>query len=353
MKSKLLVIEDNLEMRENIAEILELASYEVVTAENGKIGVKLAIAEIPDLIICDVMMPVMDGYETLYMLNQHDATKNVPFIFLTAKAEKSDLRKGMNEGADDYLTKPFEEMDLLKAVELRLQKSRELRQNFAPNASGISQLTSIAENFGCLKSISEGHKTTSYKRKDVLFREGDFANAVFLVESGKIKTFKMNEDGKELITGLFKEGDVIGYHAVINNTDYIESAATLEDAVVCRIPKEDFHSMLVNHKEVSHAFIKLLAGNVAEKEAELLHLAYDSVRKRVADGLLLLKKKYQVNQEDDFAMAISRDDLSSIVGTATESVIRVLKEFKEDGHIQVEGSKITILQAKELEELRY
>ena len=122
MSNKILVIEDNTEVRENIQEILELSNYEVVTAENGKRGVEKAKTEKPDLIICDIMMPELDGYGVLYMLGKTPETNGIPFIFLTAKTEKSDFRKGMNLGADDYLTKPFEEMDLLNTIERRLNK---------------------------------------------------------------------------------------------------------------------------------------------------------------------------------------------------------------------------------------
>mgnify|MGYP000663310654 CR=1 FL=1 len=98
---KILLIEDNMEMRENTAEILGLANYQVVTAENGKEGVRLAQAEKPDLIICDIMMPELDGYGVLHMLSKTPELASIPFIFLTAKAEKSDHRKGMTMGADD------------------------------------------------------------------------------------------------------------------------------------------------------------------------------------------------------------------------------------------------------------
>ena len=123
MKNKILLIEDNPDMRENTAEILELSGYEVTTAENGKIGVDLAQRTKPDLIICDVMMPVLDGYGVLYLLSKDNETAGIPFIFLTAKAERSDFRKGMEMGADDYVTKPFDDVELLNAVESRLRKS--------------------------------------------------------------------------------------------------------------------------------------------------------------------------------------------------------------------------------------
>src|SRR6188472_3023247 len=121
MKS-ILVIEDNKDIRENTAEILDMAGYKTFTAENGKKGVEVALSEKPDIIICDIMMPELDGYGVLHLLKKNSATREIPFIFLTAKTERSDLRKGMEMGADDFITKPFEEIELLNAVETRLKK---------------------------------------------------------------------------------------------------------------------------------------------------------------------------------------------------------------------------------------
>ena len=119
---KILLIEDNDHIRENTAEILELANYKVTTAANGKIGVVMALEQLPDLIICDIMMPVLDGYGVLHAVQKNDAIKNTPFIFLTAKTERSDFRRGMESGADDYITKPFDGTELLNAVDSRLKK---------------------------------------------------------------------------------------------------------------------------------------------------------------------------------------------------------------------------------------
>jgi CheY-like chemotaxis protein len=107
---KILLIEDNTDVRENTAEILSLAQYNVITAKNGKEGVELAQKEKPDLIICDIMMPVLDGHGVLHLLSKNDETSGIPFIFLTAKAERSDFMKGMELGADYYLTKQFDDL---------------------------------------------------------------------------------------------------------------------------------------------------------------------------------------------------------------------------------------------------
>lgn len=134
---KILLIEDNREMRENTSEILELAGYKVLTAENGKIGVELAQKNLPDLIVCDIMMPVLDGYGVLHLLSKNEDTANIPFIFLSAKAERSDFRKGMEMGADDYVTKPFDDIELLNAIESRLKKIRTSTSRIRKNSGWI------------------------------------------------------------------------------------------------------------------------------------------------------------------------------------------------------------------------
>ena len=120
--TKILVIEDEESVRENILDLLEAESFEILAAANGKIGIDLAVSEVPDLILCDLMMPNIDGYEVLKKLNLQAATATIPFVFLTARTAKSDVRKGMNLGADDYLTKPFTRSELLNTVISRLEK---------------------------------------------------------------------------------------------------------------------------------------------------------------------------------------------------------------------------------------
>src|ERR1700712_1967967 len=127
----ILIIEDNAEVRENTAEIIELANYKVITADNGKTGVELALKEKPDLVICDIMMPVLDGYGVYHLMSKHKETATIPFIFLTAKSEKADFRKGMEMGADDYIMKPFDGIELLNAIEIRLKKNKLLKQQYS------------------------------------------------------------------------------------------------------------------------------------------------------------------------------------------------------------------------------
>ena len=141
---RILVIEDEPEMRRNIVTLLRFHEYEPIEAENGRQGVELARREKPDLILCDVMMPELDGYGVLQALQQDAVLALVPFIFLTAKGDKDDLRSGMNLGADDYLTKPVDNADLVRAIETRLRRSQQqARREFKPDFSSTEPLLKL------------------------------------------------------------------------------------------------------------------------------------------------------------------------------------------------------------------
>jgi len=141
---KILVIEDEPEMRRNITTLLRYYDYEPVSAENGRVAVEMARREKPDLILCDVMMPELDGYGVLQALQSDSSLARIPFIFLTAKGEKDDLRSGMNLGADDYLTKPVVNADLVRAIESRLRRSeQQMKREFKPDFSSAAPLLQL------------------------------------------------------------------------------------------------------------------------------------------------------------------------------------------------------------------
>jgi CRP-like cAMP-binding protein/ActR/RegA family two-component response regulator len=349
---KILLIEDNKDVRENTAEILELAQYNVVTAKNGKEGVELAQKEKPDLIICDIMMPVLDGHGALYLLSKNEETASIPFIFLTAKAERSDFRKGMEMGADDYLTKPFDDVELLNAIESRLKKNEILKKEFAKSIEGINDFISQAKGIESLKQLSEQREARIYKKKDDIYKEGNYPKGIYFISKGKVKTYQANEFGKELITELHKEGDFFGYLSLLKDEKYTGSATTFEDSEIYMIPKEDFFSLIYKNAEVSRKFIEILSNNLFENEKQLVKLAYNSVRKRVAEALVKLSDKYKKDGERKFSMNVSREDLANMVGTATETVIRTLSDFKEDKLVEVSGSTIAILNYDKLANMK-
>ena len=348
---KILVIEDNSEVRENIVEILELSNYDVLSAENGKTGVGLALREKPDLILCDVMMPELDGFGVLRILGKNPESLDIPFIFLTAKAEQSDFRKGMGLGADDYITKPFDDVELLDAIEMRLKKSAKIRDSFERSGEGLSSFFDQARAVEELRKLSENREVRSLPKRSLVFEEGKRADWLFFIETGKIKCYKTNEYGKELITHIYNEGEFFGFLPLLREQPYEESAMVLEDTVLHLVPKKDFNLLLYNNRGFSIQFIKMLANQVSEVEENLIKLAYDSVRQKVAKSLSSLFTKYVEN--GIARISILREDLASLSGTAKETVIRTLTDFKDEELIRIEGNEIIIDDVGKLENLKY
>jgi CRP-like cAMP-binding protein/FixJ family two-component response regulator len=341
----ILLIEDNDAIRENTAEILELTGYTVYTAQNGKIGVEKALETKPDLVICDIMMPILDGYGVLHIFNKNPQLSGVPFIFLTAKTERNDFRKGMELGADDYLTKPFDESELLTAIESRLNRFANLKPAYDLQQDGLDQFLTDARQVGNLHSLSADRKVHVVRKKQYVYSEGDQPTRLYFLKSGKVKTVRSNADGKEFITGLYNAGDFFGYMALLDKSEYADSAVTLDDSELVYIPEADFRQLLLGSPAVSGQFIRLLSGRVAERETQLLGMAYSSLRRRVADTLLRLHD----GQADTVIIQLSRDDLAAMIGTATESLIRTLSEFKQDGLIeQTPLGGIRVVQAEKL-----
>jgi DNA-binding response OmpR family regulator len=350
MSYNILVIEDNAEMAENISAILQLAKYDVTCAANGKIGVDLAQQRPPDLILCDIMMPELDGYGVLHILGKDPETANIPFIFLTAKTDKSDFRTGMSLGADDYITKPFDGVDLLKVIELRLRKSELLKASFGNNSADVSAFFSKTRELKDFQKLSENRPVRTFKKKDLIFMEGQTPNDVYFIEKGQVKTYKINYDGKELITGIQREGEFLGFVPLLEDKVYNENAEVMEDARITIIPKSDFITLVYSSKDVARKFIGLLSKNLEEMENRLLDIAYQSVRQRVAGALLKISDQFS-DKAGDGMITVSRRDISTIVGTATESLNRTIADFKDEGLIAIAGDGLRIINRTKLERL--
>ena len=350
---KILVIEDNEEVRENIAEILELSEFEVIQAADGKEGVVKALRQSPDLIICDIMMPELDGYGVLHLLSKHKETYGIPFIFLTAKSEKGDFRKGMELGADDYITKPFDGTDLLNAVEIRLKKTDSLRKSFAEGQNEVAAFIANAKKTEQIQLISDEREVYDFRKKHVIYAEGQKPKAVYYVMNGKVKVFKVSKDGKELIIGIYSEGDFFGYAQLLEQSNYSENAQVLEDAQIMQIPKEDFITLVTNDTQIARQFIKIITRNILEKEDNLVNLAYNSLRRKVAYGLIQVLDKYKKEGNQKEILELSRENLAQAVGVATESLIRTLADFKSEKLIEIQPGKIVILNEQKLRDLPY
>ena len=342
----ILLIEDHQIIRENTAQLLELAGYTVRTAENGELGVQLALTTRPDLVICDIMMPVLDGYGVLQIFNQHPQLTGVPFIFLTAKTEQADRRRGMALGADDYLSKPFEKADLLSAVSGRLSRFQQLKPEPILSGERLHQFLDEVQQAGDLASLSLDRKPHLIRKKQDIYLEGDESTRLYFVQSGRVKTVKTTDGGKELIVGLHGPGEFFGYLPLLQHTPHGDSAIAVDEAELLYIPKEDFTELLLRNPEVSQQFVRLLAGQVSGQAELLLSLAYNSMRRRVADMLVQLYE--QAGGQPDAAIQLTRDDMAALVGTAPESLSRTLNEFKQDGLIELTPHAIRVLEPEKL-----
>ncbi|WP_394749376.1 response regulator [Spongiimicrobium salis] len=346
---KILLIEDDTVLRENTAELLELNNYELLTASNGKIGIAQAKEHLPDIVICDIMMPVLDGYTVLETLSTNELTKHIPFIFLSAKTEHKEIRKGMNLGADDYLTKPFEEEDLVSAIESRLAKAEILAQGQDKEGETQAQDSVQMHTLHELKNFFDDNgKTYRFKKGEVIYAEGTHSNRIYLIIKGVVKCHKMDADGKELITSLHRADDFLGFSSFMGNNPHQENASAVEEVELAGISKIELKEILAKHQDISIELLELLTENISEIKAQLLQMAYSSVRKKTAQTLLQFAEILNRRTEDP--IKISRSDLASVAGIATESLIRTLSDFKKEGLIAVEGRNIRIVA---LEALRY
>ena len=347
MKSKILIIEDNTDVRENLSEILSLSGYETITAANGKEGVHAALNKSPDLILCDIMMPELDGYGVLRILSKNPTSATVPFIFLTAKTEMGDMRRGMTLGADDYITKPFDDVELLDTIEMRLHKKKTAPQsetsifNFL---SGEQIMAMMPESF------YEGESRIIHK-KDLLYSEGQTCRNVFLVKTGRAIGTKVDDYSKEVITRIYQNPGIIGLSSALTGQRYQETVKAFEDLEVIPVKKDDFIQFVLQDKSVTYYFLNSIAKDQIKADEKLLLQAYSPVRVKLAAVLIDLYRCYESNGKA--VIPIPREDLAAMAGTAKETIIRSLSEFKEEGLVSITGTDITIDNIRNLVDLRY
>lgn len=344
---RLLLIEDDIVLRENTAEILELSGYEVKTSTNGNKGVEAAKEYLPDLIICDIMMPELDGYGVLSTLSQNEKTNSIPFIFLSAKTEHRDIRKGMELGADDYLTKPYEELELIGAIESRLAKVAILRENASNNSSLKYDSRDKISDIHQLKNFIDDNGTEeSYSPGELIFAEGTTSNTVYLIVSGVVKTHKLDRMGKELITGVYKADDYFGFTSFARSTKHQESATALEETKLVTISTDELNKLLLENQDLALELMQQLSESLDEAKEQLLEMAYASVRKKTAHTILKFAEK--LDRDAHGNIHILRSDLASVAGMATETLIRTLSALKKEGLIEIEGRNIRILNLEKL-----
>ncbi len=201
-----------------------------------------------------------------------------------------------------------------------------------------------------LEVLSSHKSCITYKKGQNLFYEGTRPMGVFCINYGKVKVYKMGSNGKEQILFIAKPGDFLGYRSLLSEEFYGASATVLEQAAICFVPKSDFLKILNSNPSFFQKLMKAVCHELGVMEEKLAQLAQKSVRERLAATIIMLKETYGMEGDGSelIDIALSREDLANIVGTATETVIRLLSEFKSDGLIALEGKKIKVIDSQRL-----
>ena len=199
-----------------------------------------------------------------------------------------------------------------------------------------------------LEDLNFSKSCNYYKKGQIIFFEGNYPDGLYCIREGKIKVFKTGREGKEQIIRLANSGDLLGYRALIAGEKYSASTSTLEDSYICFVRKDAVFELFKKNSSFSLSLIKLMSKDLEEIENRMVNLAQKPVRERLAETLLILKETYGYDNNSFLNISLSREDLANIVGTATETVIRLLADFKEDNLISTQGKKIKILNLKKL-----
>jgi CRP-like cAMP-binding protein len=189
-----------------------------------------------------------------------------------------------------------------------------------------------------------------YNKGEVIFREGAVASGIFFIKKGKVKKYQVDRTGKEQIIYIANTGELIGYHAILAEERYPDSAATLEECVIAFIPKEDFLSILEKSTVLPRRLLKMLSHEFAVLTNSISVVAQRSVKERTAITLIVLREKFKEETPfgEEIMINVSRNDLANMVGTGNENIVRFLKEFKVSGIIKTQGRKICITDVKKL-----
>jgi CRP-like cAMP-binding protein/CheY-like chemotaxis protein len=345
---RILLIGDQPGAGNNTRDLLALSNFNVLTAQNPTEAGVVASKEPPDLLICDLAWPGADTEATLGSLQKEPALKLLPVIVFTDDADKANARRIMGSGADDYLVKPFEGIELLRAVDACLE--RQQRRLHPPHTAVPSQKPAPTSEAGRLWNPAD-RDIQCFRKKKILYGEGHRASKVWYIVDGKVKTFLVHPDGKELITGIHGSGDCVGYTAVLSCGTYSDNAEILEDAQLIGLSRREFLSILQSDSAFASRLFHWLAQSAGEREAGLLNFAYSSLRKKAANGILQLADNLHQQRGGIRCITISRENLAAFVGCAPESLTRTLGDFRKEGLIDIVDGHIRLLNEGKLRKM--
>lgn len=201
---------------------------------------------------------------------------------------------------------------------------------------------------GELQELSSSKSFTNYKKGQILFSEGGRPQGVFCINKGKIKVYKLGQDGKQMIVYICSGGDLLGYNAVVSDDVYAMTAEVLEDSTICFIPRSDFKRGLETSINLKNELLRVVTQQESILTNRITSLAQKTVRERLAATLLHLQELYGMQEEVSDGINLSREDLANMVGTATESLIRLLHDLKDEGLVEINGRKVKVLRPDKL-----
>lgn len=352
---KILLIEKDEDIRSNLAQVLELVNYEVFTADDGQHAAEVAKRETPDMIICGSLLPLLDGYGLFQELQSHPATQHAKVVFFTPKhlnghAHLDELANmnGNGKNYNDAIIAPVHTNNVVHSSRQQFAFSEKSNGSATASSPEVIRLNGVED---VLEVLIKDRDILYYKKKQIIFSEGNCSRNLYFVKKGKVKIYQTNDIGKQLVVDLYAENDFIGYIPLIENSNYTEIAEALEETELIVIPRGEFNQLIKTNQQVMNLFIHLLTKSVSEKKCQMIGLAYNSLRKKVADALIRINEKYNKTDTPSFKIDISRDNLAAIAGTATESLIRTLTDFKAEKLIDIANNCIQILNKKKLEDL--
>ncbi|NND08490.1 MAG: cyclic nucleotide-binding domain-containing protein [Saprospiraceae bacterium] len=340
---KILIIKRDNKETERLREILDLAGYDVYTSSYAVQGIRNALNIGPDFILCDIAFSNPSGSkDVLTSIRKSKNTAYVPFVFLGTDISLQEQHRGIARGADDYLEEPVDSVDLLNTIAIRLEKSHKfVTQRKLPFSSFKERI----EGYRILDQISKHREIRTYGSKEIIFGVGQYVRYLYILKSGRVKQSKANQGGKELVTDIFSPGDFFGTEALVFDMPSKTSAVAIEACRIQLIPKEVFLQALTGEPYFDALILNHLALSIQHKEEKLLSIAYDSVRKRIADALLQLSEDPGGKKG---GVQMLQEDISQLVGSATESVSRTLSEFRSKNYIEMSSGRIHILQRERL-----
>lgn len=347
---KILIIGNDV-IRDQISEILEHANYSVFTASNREEGIEIALTNNPDFIICDSIMPGQHGCGLLQLKQKNKAFINIPLIFLSSKDGIMQIGNDLQLCTAGETNKSCEKELQMQRIKYLLAKAAHMThstpmQLYTQESIPVCFSEIKNRDQQLLKMFDQTGDIILFKKKQIIFLDGTRAHHLYYVKKGKIKAFKNNEDGKELIIGFYGEGDVLGHVALLGGAIHNHSTKAMENSELLVIGKQEFESIVFHNPFIVARFISLLIQAFNEKNEQLLKVAYNSLRQKVADSLLAVSEKYKTNN-----ITLSRENLAAIAGTATASLIRTLSEFKDEKIIEIKRSIITIVSISKLKKI--